>query len=728
MLSRNYPINLHSNQINTVMKSLLKTLIILAVSVMINPAYADASMDITPLLGYKVTNLDTWQFAKSNPEMWTTVTVPHSCNAIDGRSSKYFRGKAYYRKVLNLSEAQVAHPLYLLFEGAAQAATVSVNGKVVGSHKGGYTPFVLSLAGAAKVGENEVMVMCDNHEDVELIPVSSDFNKNNGLHNPAYLLEMNDVYASPVNYGLYRIHVSTPEVTTGKAITVIQSFIRNASSQSQKVTLSLTLKNADGKVCYSSKEKVVLKGNGSLDYLKKFSLSKPHLWNGLNDPYLYSVCLDITDASGKALDKMETTVGYRFYRVDAEKGFFLNGRSYPLRGVAMHQDWNQCASAVSNEQYDKDYTIIGELGANFLRLAHYPHNDYALKKCDEMGIIVQTEIPWVNVCGVKATTAYFENIQQQMKEMITNLYNHPAIVFWGMWNELDKWGNTDHFQGPIDEARVVKESANLYDLAKSVDPYRLVGLTDCSNFEREGYDKLKGDYYSENRYNGWYYNEFPDFTKEMNADHQKMGVLNISEYGVGVNPFCHSLNPMKTTKRGSGGSRHDEEFGNLLHESHVRQLLKMPFINFSAIWVMFDFPVADRFEGYMDTEDGVNFTESEYRKFTNDKGLVTRDRQTKKDIFYLYKALWNKKVPTVYITSRRFSKRPSDTAIEVKVYSNAKSLTLYQNGKEIEKMSNSGEETGVIWNFKPVRFAGERDTFKVVAADGTSDEISLQAF
>lgn len=710
------------------MKTFLKTLIALLALVMTTNLETRAeSVDITPILGNKVTNLKTWQFAKAHPEMWTTVTIPHSCNAIDGHSSRYYRGKAYYRKVLDLSEAQVAHPLYLLFEGAAQAATVSVNGKLLCTHKGGYTPFVVSLKGAVKPGENELMVMCDNHEDVELIPVSSDFNKNNGLHNPAYLLEMNKVYASPVNYGLYRMHVSTPEVTDRKALTQIQSLIQNDSDQPQKVNLLLTLKDANGKVCYSNKEKVVLKGNESLDYQKKFTLAKPHLWNGIADPYLYTVCLDITDANGKALDKIETTVGYRFYHVDAEKGFFLNGHSYPLRGVSMHQDWEQCASAVSTAQFDQDYAIVGELGANFLRLAHYPHNDYAFKKCDQMGIIVQTEIPWVNVCGVNATPAYFENIHQQMKEMITNLYNHPSIMFWGMWNELDEWGNNDHFQGRIDEDRIVKESASLYDFAKSLDPYRLVGMTDCSNFERKGYTNLKGDYYSENRYNGWYYNDFSDFTKEMTSDHQKMGILNVSEYGVGINPFCHSLDPLKTTKRGTGGSRHDEEFGNLLHESHVRQILKMPFINFTSLWIMFDFPVADRLEGYMDTDDGVHFTESEYRKFTNDKGLVTRDRKTKKDVFYLYKSLWNHETTTVYITSRRFSKRPANIPVEVKVYSNAKSLTLYQNGKEVETLNGSGEETGVIWNFKPIKFAGAKDTFRVVAG-GTSDEVTLQAF
>ena len=681
-----------------------------------------------PILGAKVTNLVNWQFAKQAPEMWTNVTVPHSCNAIDGHSSSYFRGKTYYRYVLKLTSEQIQHPLFLLFEGAAQAATVSVNGTQICAHKGGYTPFVIALKDKVKAGDNELLVSCDNHEDVELIPVSSDFNKNNGLHNPVYLLEMNDIYASPVEYGIYRMHVTTPSVSNDKAQTTVNTLIKNASTAPQTFNVLLTLTDRNGKICFRSNEKKTLKGGGNLSYQKDFTLRKPHLWNGTSDPYLYKMSIRISDQKGNPIDETSTNVGYRFYRMDADKGFFLNGHPYPLRGVAMHQDWDGSASAVSYAQFDQDYSIIKELGANFLRLAHYPHNDYALSKCDELGIIVQTEVPWVNNCGVKATTAYFDNIHQQMKEMITNLYNHPAIAFWGMWNELDTWGNNDKLQGRLDCAKVTGETAKLYDYAKSLDPHRFVGMSDCSSFKNEGYAKLKGDYFSENRYNGWYYSKMDEFSGAMKAIHQQMGVVNVSEYGLGINPFCHSLEPEKTTKKGTGGSRHDEEYGNIFHESYVRQIMKMPFLNFTSLWVMFDFPVANRMEGYMDTDDGVNFTESEARKFMNDKGLVTRDRKTKKDVFYLYKSLWNNNVQTVYITSRRFSKRPADAPLYIKVYSNAKKLTLYQNGTAVETMNGSGEETGVIWKFKPLKFLSDNDTFKVVSEEGTSDEISLQRF
>ena len=710
-------------------KSLLITsLVLISMLSTFMPNAKAESVSVAPMLGAKVTNLANWQFAKHAPEMWTNVTVPHSCNAIDGHSSSYYRGKSYYRQVLNFTSEQISHPMFLLFEGAAQAATVSVNGKQLAIHKGAYTPFVVSLSGMVKTGDNEIIVTCDNHEDIELIPVSSDFNKNNGLHNPAYLLEMKDVYASPETYGLYRMHVSTPSVSTNKAQTIVNTMIKNASSKIQKINIQVTLTDNDGKVCFRSNDKLNLKARGSIDYKKAFSLAKPHLWNGTIDPYLYKASIRISDAKGNMLDETATSIGYRFYRMDVEKGFFLNGHSYPLHGAAVHQDWDGSASAVSNAQFDTDYEIIKELGANFLRLAHYPHNDYAFHKCDELGIIVQTEVPWVNCCGVNASKTYFANIHQQMNEMITNLYNHPSIVFWGMWNELDKWGNNDKLQGKFDAEKVCNETASLHDYAKSLDPYRYVGLSDCSAFGNEGYDKLKADYFSENKYYGWYYGKFDDFSDVMNDIHKRMGITNVSEYGVGIDPFCHSLEPEKTTKRGTGGSRHDEEYGNLYHESHVKQMMKMPFLNFTTIWVMFDFAVANRYEGYMDTDDGVNFTESEVRKFINDKGLVTRDRKIKKDVYYLYKSLWNKSATTVYITSRRFTQRPAEAPITIKVYSNAKTLTLYQNGKAIETLNGSGEETGVIWNFKPVKFASANDTFKVVSSDGTTDEINLRSF
>ena len=676
--------------------------------------------------GHRVVCLESWEFSKDQFN-WSRVTVPHSCNAIDGHSPAYYRGKAYYKTTLTFKKEDVNAPMFLLFEGAAQSAEVYVNSKHVATHRGGYTPFVVNLHGLVRAGDNEVRVMCDNHEDVNLIPVSSDFNKNNGLHNPVHLLQMNDVYASPTACGIYRMHVSTPEVSPEVAQTRLTTELVNDGTRATTVNVTYTLKNAEGEVCYRKTVKQKIPAASSLSVEDNFDLKNPHLWDGLDDPYLYDAIITISKGK-KVLDEVSTKVGYRYYEMTSDKGFYLNGHSFPLRGVSEHQDLAERASAMMPSDYDRDYEIIKELGCNMLRLAHYPHSDYEFRKCDSLGIIVQTEIPWVNVCGINADQGYYDNIRQQMGEMITNLYNHPSIVFWGIWNELNSWGNKPEFQGKFDAERVLKETNDIYHYAKRLDPYRKVGFSDDSRLHHAKWaDSFEVDYVSENLYNGWYqrYGDPGHFTDEVKKLHGKKcaSICNISEYGAGVNPFCHTTDTTLMLDR-DDDTRHYEEYGNWIHESHLQQIAALPYLNFTTAWVLFDFAVAARQEGYVDSPDGVSFTDNPARKYTNDKGLVTRDRKVKKDVFYLYKAAWNHKETTVYITSRRMTHLPSGKPVKITVYSNAKSLTLYRNGEAVETMNSTGENTGVIWKFKPLEPNGDRDTFMVVSDNGTTDQVT----
>ena len=652
--------------------------------------------------------LTEWEFSKDGAN-WEAVTVPHSYNAVDGRSEKYYRGPATYRCSVDIDDP--GKPAYLLFEGAAQAATVRVNGREACVHKGGYTAFAVDLTGLTVKGANAVEVVCDNTEDIELIPVSSDFNKNGGLHNPVWLYVPGKVYFDPAEYGPYRLHVAQESVSDDKADAVVKASLHGPAN------VTLKVRDAAGKVVYKHIEKAV-----SGEYEHAFTLEKPHLWNGVDDPYLYTVEL----AAGG--DKAMTEVGFRYFSVDREKGFSLNGRPYPLRGVSMHQDADGKATALTYADYDRDYGIVKELGCNFLRLAHYPHNDYAFRLCDRMGIVVQTEIPWVNICGVRATPAYFDNIHGQMAEMVRNLFNHPSILFWGMWNELDDWGNRENFQGVLDARRVVDETARLYDYAKSLDPSRYVGLTDDSVFERDFYTELRADYYSENRYHGWYYEpgDFSGLTARMTWIRDNMGPANLSEYGVGINPYCHTWKE-EDVRRYFEDDKHMEEYGNRSHESHAQQIARMPWLNFTSLWILFDFPVADRHEGYMDSDDGVNFTENPARKYMNDKGLITRDRATKKDVFYLYKAWWNHKEETVYVAGRRLAARPAGEPFTLTVYSNAPSLKVLKDGEEVAAMENSGEDTGVIWKFPGLTVGAGGSTFTVVSSSGKTDTVTFRA-
>ena len=692
-----------------------RNILFAAILAMISAISANAQ-----IRGLRQVELKDWQFSKDGIS-WEDVTIPHSYNAEDGHSKAYYRGDATYKTEFRVNDAKADH--FLVFEGAAQKAIVKVNGVQVADHRGGYTAFPVNITEAIKKGINEVEVICDNRRDLDIIPVESDFNKNGGLHNPVFLVQMEKAYFSPESYGLYRLRVEAPEVAPNKVATVVKTKVMNTSNRGITVNVRTQLIEADGSLGYQADRKVDIKAFSEYDYRHEFVVSGLHLWNGVKDPYLYTVRVELFEGK-RMLDIAETKVGYRYYHMDPENGFYLNGKPYPLRGVAMHQDMDGKATALTHDDYRRDYRMIKELGANFLRLAHYPHNDFSYQQADSLGIIVQTEIPWVNVCGVNARQAYFNNIHDQMEEMINNLFNHPSICFWGMWNELDSWGNNDSLQGGFDADAVVYQTGKLYEFAKSLDPWRYVGVSDDSAVKRPGYTDLKVDYLSENRYNGWYYDadNLDAFSKDMEEIHKKMGVTNVSEYGAGINPFSHVWDPARVKK---DDACHFEEFGNMFHESYWRQILKMPWLNFTSAWVLFDFPVSGRQEGYMDSDNGETFKENPARKHMNDKGLVTRDRQTKKDVFYFYKSLWNKSETTVYFTSRRLKYYPAGEDLHLKVYSNAKTLTLYQNGRQVERMKGSGESTRVIWQFAPLRLKTDQDTFIVVADDGTTDEITL---
>lgn len=685
-----------------------------------------SATSMAQIRGFRQEQLKEWEFRKDGGSSWETVTVPHTYNAEDGHSPYYYRGKATYRCDLRINDVKKSHFLY--FEGVGQAAVVKVNGEQVASHKGGYTPFCVDITEDISKGVNRVEVVCDNTEDVEMAPVNSDFNKNGGIHYPAWLLIMDDVYLSPEEYGMYRVRCETPEVTKKKVVTNVKTKLVNSSNKDSEILVRVQLLEANGALGYQADREVTVKAFSEYDFDHEFILSGLHFWDGVNDPYLYTLRVELFKGK-RMMDIAETKIGYRSIEMDPDRGFILNGHPYPLRGVAMHQDADGKGSAMTQADFRRDYRLVKELGANFVRLAHYPHNDFAFQQCDSLGLIVQTEIPWVNICGVKATQSYFNNIQHQMKEMVNGLFNHPSIAFWGMWNEIYKWNHSDDLQGDFDAEAAIRETEKLYKFTKKLDPDRFVGYTDCSRLEPEGYSTLKGDYCSQNIYYGWYWepNEFGSFRESLERIHKMLPEmpLNVAEYGAGDNPYCHVWDEADAVRDKKDDSKHYEEYANKFHEAYVRQILAMPWLNFTSVWVMFDFPVASRQEGYMDSDNGRKFTANNDRKYMNDKGLVTRDRQTKKDVFYLYKSLWNKSETTVHITSSRLKSFPAWEDLVIKVYSNAKYLSLYQNDKLVTRLTTSGESTGVIWTFPAVKMKTSEDVFKVVANDGTTDEITL---
>jgi len=680
----------------------------------------------------RTTELSSWDFRKAADTEWAKVNLPHSCNNIDGQSKKYYRGDTYYRNILNVEKKAGGHYM-LLFKSAAQKVTVNVNGKKAMLHKGGYTPFTVDITNFVKDGENEVIVLCNNEMDETVAPVSSDFNKNNGLHDKVYLLETGSVYADTKTMGYKGFHVSQLQIDRENAILKVETDLVNSLDVAKKVKVRVCVTDKNGNAVSDNSESVTLKQERTTSYVMQFNVEKPHLWKGLEDPYLYNVNLQVSAEEG-LIENREARVGIRYYEMNPSRGFLLNGKEYPLRGFSYHQDKFNHASAVTEADIDRDFEIIKDLGLNMLRLAHYPHNEYTFDKCDELGIVVQTEIPWVNECHAGSETfsqdEYEEALVGQFKEMIRGHYNHPSVIFWGMWNEL---GNS---RQPLDKEFMLKVTTRLYNLGhKELDPYRLYGFADCGPGLNAGNLKHKScfDYFSTNKYFGWYQEqEDPENAKNFGSYldmlREKNKIVSITEYGAGISPYCHSNNPIATTNPSAGGARHDEEWGNIIHERSVKEIMARPWLQYTTGWVLFDFAVADRLEGYIVSTDGTTTKEDEMKKYTNDKGIVTRDRQLKKDVFYLYRAWWNPET-TVYITSRRFVTR-HDKEITIKVYSNAKELSLYQNGEKVQTLSSSGEDTGIVWTFAPIEFMTSADTFRVVgvASDGKkyADEVVFE--
>ncbi len=678
------------------------------------------SIVVNPDNRFRETELTTWQFRQGNDGEWKTVTLPHSCNADDGQSKKYYRGDTYY-KTPSIPLGGEERNAHLLFKSAAQKATILVNGNEAAVHKGGYTPFSVDITPWVKSGDNEIVVVCNNEMDLTMAPVSSDFNKNNGLHDKVILIREGDIVIDRNRMGYRGVHVVQKSIDSRHAVMGVRTHIVNTLQHEKGVNIRVEMMDAKGNVVVSRVSSCTLKAGEEYPFETEIGIDHPHLWQGKKDPYLYNVVLTIMDKRS-VLQKVSARVGLRTVAIDNEKGFLLNGQPYTLRGFSMHQDKTGKASAVTQDDIDADFRIIEELGCNMLRLAHYPHNEYTFDKCDELGIIVQTEIPWVNECGNNSEAysqrEYADNLFSQYEEMIRNHFNHPCIAFWGMWNEL---GGThaNRPQGPLDKAFLVEMTDSLYRLGKhTLDPSRLYGFADMG-FGMDIPELQQGrnyDYWGSNKYYGWYSDpQTPGNARNMgpymDKVRQRGRAAAITEYGAGNNPKCHSSDPVATTQPSSGGARHDEEWANIVHEHHVALIKQRPWLIFTTSWVLFDFAVADRHEGIIVSNDGEYTAVDSTMMYLNDKGIVSRDRKTKKDAFYLYKAWWNPE-KTVYITSKRYNVR-KDESILLKVYSNATSLSLYCDGKPMQTLTSSGESTSLIWTFEPVPLKDAR-SFTVV--------------
>ncbi|WP_090993339.1 glycoside hydrolase family 2 protein [Pedobacter insulae] len=596
-----------------------------------------------------------------------TVNLPHTWNA--GETLKgvanYSRTTAIYENTLLIKPEWNGKRLFIYFEGVNSVATVFINKKIAGEHFGGYTGFCVEITNLVKPGENSISVQVSNAYRTDVIPLHGDFNIYGGIHRKVSLLVTNANCISPLDYGSSGVYIQQEQVSAQNAS--IEVLSKLAVQSTQGLSLQTTVYDQQKRKVASLKTALSTATTSSLK--QQLTIDQPTLWNGKANPYLYSVEVSLLH-NNEIIDQVTQPLGLRYFKVDADKGFFLNGQYLDLYGVGRHEDVAGKGSALTDTDQANDMDLIKTLGATAVRLTHYPHNKQFYDLCDKNGLVVWSEIPFVGPGGYTGT-GYIKsktlesNVKTMLLEMIRQNYNHPSVCFWGLFNELKL--DYDDPQPFIEE---------LNALAKDEDPGRLTTL--ASNLEKNTFTNLT-DLMGWNQYFGWYGGLFSDVGNWADATHAALPKkpISISEYGAGASPFKHTETQDKVAPK---GKFHPEEYQTAFHEAHWAALKKRPFIWGKFIWVLADFGSSIRTEG---DQDGMN-----------DKGLVTYDRTIKKDAFYFYKANWNPE-PILYLAERRNTNR-TKTITTVKVFSNAANAQLWINDKLIGKKAKNDLNT-ILW-------------------------------
>ena len=562
---------------------------------------------------------------------WETVNVPHSWNAVDGQDggADYFRGKCCYAKELTKADLPSADKYYLEINGANSSADVFVDGKALAHHDGGYSTWRVDVTEALQE-KSLVAIIVDNAANETVYPQMADFTFYGGLYRNVNLICVPASHFDLDYYGAPGIQV-TPTMEGADAKVAVQVYL-TGRKEGQSVRYSL--KNRDGKVIGT------FEGGAKAN----FRIQNAHLWNGRKDPYLYSMTAELVEA-GTVLDSVSTRFGCRSYVIDSQLGFILNGEEYPLRGVARHQDRWGIGNALLPEHHEEDIDLICEMGATTIRLAHYQHDQYFYDLCDEKGLVIWAEIPYIS----SHMPTGRDNTISQMTELIAQNYNHPSIVVWGLSNEITIGGAKD--PDLLENHRILNDLCHKMDATR---PTTMAVVSMCGMDEEIVHIS---DVVSYNHYFGWYGGETHMNGPWFDKFHEKYPnrAVGISEYGAEALNW-HNSDPQQ--------GDYTEEYQAYYHEELIKQLFTRPYIWATHCWNMFDFGADARSEG---GEMGQNH-----------KGLVTIDRKYKKDAFYAYKA-WLSDEPFVHICGKRYVDRVEDVT-KITVYSNQPAVELLANG------------------------------------------------
>lgn len=588
-----------------------------------------------------------WGFSKealeaptTMPERWNWVNIPHTWNNIDGQDggNDLYRGTAFYAKELEKIDLPKADRYFLEIQGANSSAILYINGKKLANHDGGYSTWRVDITDALE-DKNLFVFEVDNSQNDRVYPQNADFTFYGGIYRDLNIIAVSESHFDLEYYGTPGIKV-TPEVVGKDAKVEVEVFVKN-EKETQK--LVYTLKDAEGNV-------VAEKETPASETVASFEIENVHLWHGKKDPYLYTAEVCLKDE--EVLDNVSARFGCRTFEIHPENGFILNGEEYPLRGVSRHQDRWGIGNALLKEHYDEDMDLICELGATTIRLAHYQHDQYFYDLCDERGIVVWAEIPYISTHMPNGR----ENTISQMKELVVQNYNHPSIIVWGLSNEITMHGDSDE---DLRENHVI-----LNDLVHEMDKTRLTTMACVSMCSMDDPYVQIPDTVSYNHYFGWYGGDTSQNGPWFDEFHAKYPNIPIgcSEYG------CEALN-WHTSDPQQGD--YTEEYQAYYHEELIKQFYTRKYMWATHVWNMFDFGADSRNEG---GENGQNH-----------KGLITFDRKYKKDSFYAYKA-WLSDEPFVHICGKRYVDRVEETT-KVTVYSNQPEVELFANGVSLGKQT-----------------------------------------
>jgi beta-galactosidase len=646
---------------------------------------------------------------------WTGISVPYTWNALDGENGPittpaYYTGIGWYRKHYTIPSSMMGKRIYLQFDESAYLTDVYLNGMHVGTHAGGYARFRFDVTSLAMVGaDNVIAVKVDNSAAVspsniwiggttaDVAPLSGDFTRFGGIERDVRVLATDNLAITPLDFGGPGVYLKADSVSASSAMFTATVRLLNMNTAAKTASVEVDLLDEMNNTVQAFTGMQAVPAGMTADAVVSGQVMSPHLWNGLADPYVYHVNVIVKDGT-TVTDAIVQPFGFRSFSLDPNTGFSLNGKGYPLHGVAMHQDHHDKGGQFSykDPQYlggiVNDFGLLKEIGSDFLRCAHYQHSDFTYAMADYRGIVTWAENAFVNRIPLDCTTdctAFIADTQQQITELIRQNYNHPAVLFWSLGNEI--------LLRPGPNPLPVMQ--NLAKVAEMEDPSRTVVFAANAGTEANASDWTPQATFF-NEYYGWYYQKVGGlgaWADGVHAAHPNTPI-GLSEYGAGCNPADHGL-PIVETGTDRTGTFQTEEYQAFFHEQYWAQIATRPFLTITSVWNMFDFASDYRNEG---NEPGLNT-----------KGLVTYDRSTKKDSFWLYKANWSQD-PVTYITSRRYMGFPK-ASTTIKAYSNQSALELKLNGTSLGMQTSATH----VFQWNNVAWASGMNQVSVAAMNCT---------